>query len=199
MSFDLQKLSSFKRSHFGFLFRKIPPVSMSSRLFLTFFSIRLDFMCLVLCLGRSSTWTWALCTVSNMSLYLFLSVQTASYKTTTYIRCFLFSIVYFWFLCQRSSVHRCVVLFLHLQFNFIFQHAYLCPNTIQLFLSLFQCSLAWSQGCWFPQKFFNFWFFLFFPETGYLSKSLAILELTLYTRLTSNSEISLPLPPDCWD
>ena len=149
---------------------------MSSRLFLTFFSIRLDFMCLVLCLGPSSTWTWALCTVSNMSLYLFLSVQTASSKTTIYRRCFLFSIVYFWFLSQRSSVHRCVVLILHLQFYFIFQHAYLCPSTIQLFLSLFQCRLAWGQGCRFPQKFFNFCLFVclfvcLFSETGYLSMS----------------------------
>jgi hypothetical protein len=29
--------------------------------------------------------------------------------------------------------------------------------------------------------------------------ALAVLELTLYTRLASNSEIRLPLLPECWD
>jgi hypothetical protein len=36
-------------------------------------------------------------------------------------------------------------------------------------------------------------------ETGFLSIALAVLELTLLTRLASNSEIRLPLPPECWD
>jgi hypothetical protein len=39
---------------------------------------------------------------------------------------------------------------------------------------------------------------LFF-ETGLLCIALAVLELTLKTRLASNSEIRLPLPPGCWD
>jgi hypothetical protein len=43
----------------------------------------------------------------------------------------------------------------------------------------------------------KFCFVLFF-ETRFLCISLAILELTLYTRLASNSEIRLPLPPKCW-
>jgi hypothetical protein len=34
-------------------------------------------------------------------------------------------------------------------------------------------------------------------ETGFLCVSLAVLELTLDTRLVSNSEICLPLPPQC--
>ena len=50
--------------------------------------------------------------------------------------------------------------------------------------------------------FFGFWFlfvcFCFF-ETGFLSVALAVLELTLQTRLASNSEIRLPLAPECWD
>jgi hypothetical protein len=55
-----------------------------------------------------------------------------------------------------------------------------------------------------PQKEFLFclfvWFFGFlFFETGFLCIALAILELTLETRLVSNSEIRLPLPPKCWD
>ncbi|ERE74288.1 E3 ubiquitin-protein ligase [Cricetulus griseus] len=34
-------------------------------------------------------------------------------------------------------------------------------------------------------------------ETEFLCVSLAVLELTLLTRLASNSEICLPLPPEC--
>jgi hypothetical protein len=40
---------------------------------------------------------------------------------------------------------------------------------------------------------------LFVFETGFLCVALAVLELTLETRLASNSEIRLPLPPKCWD
>ena len=39
------------------------------------------------------------------------------------------------------------------------------------------------------------WFF----ETVFLCVALAVLELTLLTRLASNSEIRLPLPPECWE
>ena len=35
----------------------------------------------------------------------------------------------------------------------------------------------------------------FFLETGFLCVALAVLELTLYTRLAWNSEIRPPLPP----
>jgi hypothetical protein len=51
--------------------------------------------------------------------------------------------------------------------------------------------------------FFGFGFFvcLFvcFSEAGFLCVALAVLELTLQTRLAWNSEIRLPLPPECWD
>jgi hypothetical protein len=40
--------------------------------------------------------------------------------------------------------------------------------------------------------------FCFVFETGFLSIALAVLELTLLTRLASNSEICLSLPPKCW-
>jgi hypothetical protein len=40
-------------------------------------------------------------------------------------------------------------------------------------------------------------FFLF--ETGFLCIALAVLELTLYAKLASNTEIRLPLPPKCRD
>ena len=37
------------------------------------------------------------------------------------------------------------------------------------------------------------------PQTGFLCIAMAVPELTLETRLASNSEIRLPLPPKCWD
>ena len=43
---------------------------------------------------------------------IFIFLHTASYTITIYWRCFLFSIVYFWLLCERSTVHKCVVSFL---------------------------------------------------------------------------------------
>jgi hypothetical protein len=46
---------------------------------------------------------------------------------------------------------------------------------------------------------FCFVLFCFVFETGFLCIALAVLELTLYTRLASNPEIRLPLPPECWD
>jgi hypothetical protein len=39
----------------------------------------------------------------------------------------------------------------------------------------------------------------FFFEIVFLCIALAVLELTLWTRLASNSEMHLPLPPKCWD
>ena len=45
------------------------------------------------------------------------------------------------------------------------------------------------MGPW--QRLFSFWFF----ETGFLSVALA----ALWTRLASNSESYLPLPPECWN
>ena len=39
----------------------------------------------------------------------------------------------------------------------------------------------------------------FFFETGFPCVALAVLELTLETRLASNSDTCLPLPPKCWN
>jgi hypothetical protein len=42
--------------------------------------------------------------------------------------------------------------------------------------------------------------YLYFSQTGFLGVALAILELTLYTKLVSKSQRSgLPLPPEFWD
>jgi hypothetical protein len=46
---------------------------------------------------------------------------------------------------------------------------------------------------------FFFFFFFWFYKTGFACVALAVLELTLQTRLASNSEIYLPLPPEGWD
>ena len=42
-------------------------------------------------------------------------------------------------------------------------------------------------------------FVLFCFETGFLCVALAVLELTLWTGLTWNSEVHLPLPSKSWD
>jgi hypothetical protein len=53
---------------------------------------------------------------------------------------------------------------------------------------------------WWTQDFFLFSFFFFwFFKTRFLRIALAVLELTLETSLASNSEIRLPLAPECWD
>jgi hypothetical protein len=54
-----------------------------------------------------------------------------------------------------------------------------------------------TEDCLKVSFFFFFGFILFF-ETGFLYVPLAVLELTLFTRRASNSEIRLPLPPKCW-
>jgi hypothetical protein len=73
-----------------------------------------------------------------------------------------------------------------------------------LYLIIYKVKLAhlWNSG------FFGFFVCLFvwlvffeegeFFKTGFLCVALAVLELTLF-RLASNSEICLPLPPECWD
>jgi hypothetical protein len=52
----------------------------------------------------------------------------------------------------------------------------------------------------FVEVFFSpFLFLLCLVETGFLCVALAGLEIAPWTRLASNSEIPLPLPPECWD
>ena len=55
-------------------------------------SLLLDSVYLVLCWGPWSTWTWTLCKVINMDLFSFSYLQTASWTSTIYWRCFLFSL-----------------------------------------------------------------------------------------------------------
>lgn len=46
---------------------------------------------------------------------------------------------------------------------------------------------------------FSFVYLLFVFETGSYCAALVVLVHTMYARLTSNSEISLLLLPECWD
>jgi hypothetical protein len=55
-----------------------------------------------------------------------------------------FSIVWFWLLCQKSSVHMYVLLFLGLWFNCIDQPVWFYTNTMQI-LSPSYCSTSWGQ------------------------------------------------------
>jgi hypothetical protein len=59
-------------------------------------------MYLVLCWCHWFAWTWALCKVVNMDLYLFFYMQNASFTSTIYCRCFLFPLYGFGFFCKRS-------------------------------------------------------------------------------------------------
>jgi hypothetical protein len=60
------------------------------------------------------------CRVINMDLFVFSCMQTSSYTSTISWRGFpLFSFYAFWLLCQKSSIHSCVGLFLCLLFNSI--------------------------------------------------------------------------------
>ena len=54
------------------------------------------------------------------------------------------SIVYFWLLCQKSSVSKYVVLFLYLQFYSIDQQVCLCTNTMPFFSSVALQYSLWS-------------------------------------------------------
>jgi hypothetical protein len=90
VSFDLQKLFSFMRSHLSIidlrawvivvLFRKLSPVLMSSRLFATILPlyVLLDLMYLVLYWGLWSIWLWVLYRVIDMDLFVFFYILTFS-------------------------------------------------------------------------------------------------------------------------
>ena len=70
---------------------------------------------------------------------------------------------------------------------FIFNFIYLF---IYWFVVVVFCLFGW---------FFVFLFCFVFFETGFPYIALGALELAPQTRLALNSEISLPLPPKCWD
>ena len=68
----------------------------------------------------------------------------------------------------------------------------------QLSRILLSCARC-REACQAPDSFLVFvCFTLFFVSVGFLCVALAVLELPLQTGLASNSEIHLPLPPECW-
>jgi hypothetical protein len=105
----------------------------------------LDSVCLILCGGPWSTWTWALYREIRMDQFALFYLLTGSWISTICWKCCLFSTGWFYLPCQRSSDHRCVGSFLGLQFYSIDSPTYHWTNTIQ-FLSLLLCSTAWGQG-----------------------------------------------------
>jgi hypothetical protein len=104
---------------------------------------------LVLCWGPWSTWTWDLCRVINMDPFAFFYMQTVSRWAFVLLKMLSLPphIVWLWLLCQKSSVHRCVGLFLGLRFYFIDQPVCFCTDTMWsfFFFPLLLCSTAWSQ------------------------------------------------------
>jgi hypothetical protein len=62
----------------------------------------------------------------------------------------LFSIVYFWCLCQKSGEHSRVDSYLHLLFCSIGLHVCFYANTMLLLL-LCLCNIVWSQELWYLQ------------------------------------------------
>jgi hypothetical protein len=76
-------------------------------------------------------------------------------------------------------------------------------QSVGVLFVLLTVSFALQKLCNFIRSHSSILYFLFvcliFFKTGFLCIVLAILQLTLYTRLASNSEIHLPLPPECWD
>jgi hypothetical protein len=74
----------------------------------------------------------------------------------------------------------------------------MCLKTSFVLSCEFLNSRALLHGLFLFHFLFLFSFGLVF-ETGFLCVALAVLELTLQTRLALNSEIHLPLPPKCWN
>ena len=63
-------------------------------------------------------WTSALYKVTNMALFLFFCIPTASYMSTIYLRCFLFTIVFFCFFSKIKCPQVCS--FISESFNSLF-------------------------------------------------------------------------------
>ena len=71
-------------------------------------------------------------------------------------------------------------------------------KSVEHFVKVFLSHLNFFENSLFksaPKVFLGF--FVWFFKTGFLCVALAVLEFTLWTRLASNSERSLP--PECWD
>ena len=115
VSFPLQKFFSFRRSHLLFVNFNICATGVRFRKYFLCHCIQVYFP-LSLLSGSVhldlywvlwSACTWALCMGIDMELFAFCCVPLFSYANNICWRCFLFSIVYFWLLCQKLGVNRC--------------------------------------------------------------------------------------------
>ena len=112
VSFTSQKLFSFFRSHLP-IFEPEPLMFCSGNCLL--YHICHVFFCWVSCWVLWSNRTWVLCGEINMDLFSFICLRTSSKARSIYSRYFPFSFVCFCLLCEKSSDHRHVGLFQHLQ------------------------------------------------------------------------------------
>ena len=146
-----RKIFSFRSSHLLIFdlrawaicvpFRKISPVPMCSRFFPIFSSIRLS----------ASGFMWR--SLIQLDLSFVQRDKIGSIWILLHLDCQLEFVENFVFfplcdltLCQRSSDHRYVGLFLGLQFYSI---------GLPVCNSLLLCSIEWGQGWGFPQKFWQ--------------------------------------------
>jgi hypothetical protein len=154
MPFALQKLSSFMSSclsildirawAIGVLFRKFPPMpwvwgSFPLYLLLDFsvsgFMLRsLTHLDLSFVQGDK---------YGSIFIFLHTDYQLDQHHLLTMLS---FFHVYFWLLCQRSSVRKCVVLFLGLQFYSIYQPV--CPQWEKIHLTLQRLEDPGSREAW---------------------------------------------------
>ena len=132
----------------GVPFRKISPVPMCSRFFPIFSSIRLS----------ASGFMWR--SLIQVDLSFVQRDKIGSIWILLHLDCQLEFVENFVFfplcdltLCQRSSDHRYVGLFLGLQFYSI---------GLPVCNSLLLCSIEWGQGWGFPQKFWHIKLRIFF-------------------------------------
>jgi hypothetical protein len=93
---------------------------------------------------------WYLYRVTSMDLVSVFCRQIPSFPSNICRRGCLFSIISFWHLCENQVgvvawIHICVLYFVPLVFISIF-----CASTM-LFLSIWLCSIVWSQVLWYLQ------------------------------------------------
>ena len=138
----------FRAWAIGVPFRKISPVPMCSRFFPIFSSIRLS----------ASGFMWR--SLIQVDLSFVQRDKIGSIWILLHLDCQLEFVENFVFfplcdltLCQRSSDHRYVGLFLGLQFYSI---------GLPVCHSLLLCSIEWGQGWGFPQKFWHIKLRIFF-------------------------------------
>lgn len=75
-----------------------------------------------------STWIWVLFREIDIDLFAFFYIQMSSWTSTICWSCFLFFIVCFWLLHQKSCVCRCMGLLWVLWFNSTYQPVWFCAN-----------------------------------------------------------------------